>query len=197
MESTNVQSVDNKAANIANIVDGFLLYTEKDAALAAQEQKKIEYLEAKMDYRNPKNILTVYTKIIKERIFKTPVGMTYLKQLQAFLMKQPGIKKEDILPIPLYVTFDTEIREQTNPAKKRIVPSKKKQKKSMALPISIILNIGLCIAVIAMFVIALNSSQPNILNYEKNLVNHYSTWEQELTEREQVVREKELELKLQ
>lgn len=177
-------------------VGGFTFYTEKDAALATQEQKKIEYLEAKMDYNKPETVLAVYSKLIQERVFKTPIGFMYLKYLQQFLSKQQGIKQEEILPIALYVPFDPEIREQTNPAKKRIQPSTKKPKKSMALPISIILNIGLSFAVIAMFYIALQSEQPNIFNYEQNLVNQYSTWEQELTEREQAIREKELELKL-
>ena len=33
-----------------------------------------------------------------------------------------------------------------------------------------------------MFAIALTSDEPNILNYERALVNKYSAWEQELTE---------------
>ena len=49
----------------------------------------------------------------------------------------------------------------------------------------------LVIAIIAMLVITLSSDQPNILNYETALQNRYSTWEQELTERERAVREKE------
>ena len=59
---------------------------------------------------------------------------------------------------------------------------------------SVVMNIVMIIAIIAMFVITLNSDQPNILNYEKNIQNKYATWEQELTQREQAVREKEREL---
>lgn len=176
------------------IVEGFLYYTDNDAVLAAQEQKKVEYLEQRMDYRHPETVLKLYNRALQERIFKTPIGLMYLKHLREFLLEQEGIDKENIQPIPLYMTFDGEIRERTNPAKKRIQPATKK--KSMALPISVMLNVGLIIAVIAMFVIALNASQPNILNYKDNLVNQYSAWEQELTEREKAVREKELELKI-
>lgn len=150
-----------------------------------------------MDYHNPASVLVIYTRAIRERIFKTPVGMLYLRHLQHYLSKQETIQPEQIIPIPMFVAFDGELREQTHPARKRVQPSQKKPKKSNALPISIILNIALVAAVIAMFVITLKSDQPNILNYEKNLVNQYSAWEQELTEREQAVREKELELKLQ
>ena len=42
-----------------------------------------------MDYRNPQMMLMVYKKAIENRIFKTPVGYEYLKQLQTTL-KQSG-----------------------------------------------------------------------------------------------------------
>ena len=66
--------------------------------------------------------------------------------------------------------------------------------KKAGLCLSVIMNIVMIVAIIAMFVITLNSDQPNILNYERNLQNKYASWEQELTQREQTVREKEREL---
>ena len=177
------------------VVEGFSFYTEKDATLAAQEQKKVEYLEEKMDYNNLDTVQQLYQRLIQDRIFKTPVGTLYLKSLQQYLLAQEEIAPENVPPIPLYLTYDGEIREHANPARSRIQPSKKKKKKSIAFPVSVILNLALVAAVIAMFAITMYAPQPNILNYEKNLVNKYAAWEQELTEREQAVREKELEWK--
>ena len=39
-------------------------------------------------------------------------------------------------------------------------------------------------------------SRPTILNYEKALQNRYASWEQELNDRENAVREKERQLML-
>ncbi len=50
--------------------------------------------------------------------------------------------------------------------------------------------------VIAMFVIAYTSDSPTILNYKTALENQYASWDEELRAREQAVREKERELKL-
>ena len=69
--------------------------------------------------------------------------------------------------------------------------------KKVGLHLSVIMNIVMIVAIIAMFVITLNSDQPNILNYERNLQNKYASWEQELTRREQTVREKERELHIE
>ena len=59
-----------------------------------------------------------------------------------------------------------------------------------------VLNILLVLAVCAMFTIALNSENPNILNYERAVRDKYASWEQELTQREQTIREKERELRI-
>lgn len=175
--------------------EGFLFFTEKDARLAENEQKKIDYLEAHIDYSQPEKILQIYDKAVRDRVFKTPVGTVYLKKLQEYLLSQPEIDSTQVSPIPLFVTYDGEIRKQQNPVQPKIKPSEKKEKTS-PLTISVILNILLVIAVIAMFVITLASDQPNILNYERALTNRYAGWEQELTERENTIREKEHELNL-
>ncbi|MGN0167667.1 MAG: hypothetical protein ACI4AB_06485 [Acetatifactor sp.] len=174
-------------------VGGYVFFTEKDAQLARAEEKKIEYLEARIDYSRPESILHVYEKAIHERIFKTPVGLEYLKGLRKFLLEQEEIDPDKVMDIPLYSNFDGEIREQSSPAKTRIQPSPAK-KEHPYFAVSVILNILLVLAICAMFSISLNSNNPNILNYEKNIKNQYAAWEQELTEREQAVREKEKEL---
>lgn len=180
------------------VAEGYSFLSEKDAALAENERRKIDYLESRLDYDHPETILRVYNKAIEERVFKSPVGQFFLRNLQQYLVNQPEIDPDEVSVIPLYVSFDTEFREQPNPARNRINPveKKKEKKKFQLLPISLIINAGLVVAVIAMFSIALNSDQPNILNYEKAITNRYASWEQQLTEREQIVRERERELNI-
>ena len=58
-------------------------------------------------------------------------------------------------------------------------------------------NIGLIIIVIGMFIITIIGENVNILNYRYKIENEYSVWQQELEEREAVIREKEAELRLE
>lgn len=176
------------------ISEGYSFYTERDAALAEEERRKVEYLKARLDYNNAESILRVYKKAIGERIFKSPVGLFFLREMQQYLMRQPDIDPTAVEAIPLYVSFEGEFREQSNPARNRVKPVQNQgAKKSPALRISVIANIGLAAAVIAMFAIALGARQANILNYERVLTDRYASWEQELTEREQAIRERERE----
>lgn len=176
-------------------VGGYRFYTEKDAQLAATELKKIDYLEERIDYSKPDSILMVYEKSIHERIFRTPVGFQYLMGLRDYLLKQPGIEPARVPAIPLYSTFSGEVREKGNPARNRIKAQEDKNRVS-GFKISVILNVLLVLAVISMFTITIRSDNPNILNYQRVITNRYAQWEQELTERENAVREKERELKL-
>ena len=177
-------------------VDGYLFLTEKDAQLARAEEQRIAYLEERIDYSSPESIRYIYEKTIHERLFKTPIGLRYLKKLRDFLLSQPEIDPESVMEIPLYVAFDGGLREQTSPARARVTPSRKKDKDKSRFLLSVALNVMLVIAIIAMFAISFASDQPNIVNYERVITDKYASWEQELTEREQAVREKERELKI-
>ncbi len=204
--SVAVQSRTNEEAKLAKLdekqklnklepeqlAEGFAFYSKKDAQLALAERKKIDYLESHIDYTKPETILQVYRMAIEEGIFKTPVGFGYLQKMQEYLLAQESISDEEIPPIALHLSFDSEVKNQSSKSK-----TKDKEDNKSILSVSIILNVALVIAMIAMFVISLNSEQPNIWNYERLLTDRYASWEQELTQREQTVREKELELHIE
>lgn len=176
------------------IAGGFLFLTEKEAKLAEVERKKIAYLESKIDYSKPEDILYIYDKTVKENVFSTPVGMIYLKQLQEFLLNQEGIDPASVAAIPLNNTYQEYGKAQS--AKERMQEKHEQEMgaKKSQLTVSVILNMLLALAMIAMFIISLNSDSPNIINYKRVITDQYATWDQELTEREQAVREKEREL---
>ena len=178
-------------------VGGFLFYTEKDAQIARAEEQKIQYLEERIDYSSPERIQYIYEKTIHERMFRSPVGLQYLKQLQEFLLSQPKIDPASVTDIPLYMTFDGELRGRANPARARVKPSQKKDvdMEKLRFAVSAILNVLLVLAIAAMFYISFASEQPNIFNYEQVLTNKYASWEQELTQWAKELREKELQLR--
>ena len=124
------------------------------------------------------------------------MGLEYLRELQGELRAREEELGEEVPPIPLWTSF-ADVRTKTSPARRRIQPMPEDGGKKAGLHLSVIMNIVMLVAIIAMFVITLNSDQPNILNYERNLQNKYASWEQELTRREQTVREKERELHIE
>lgn len=179
-------------------VGGYVFYTERDAALAEAELKKIDYVEARVDYNNPESILKIYTKMVDERIFKTPIGLQYLNKIREYLLQSPEIDPEDVTEIRLYTNFGSGVRDKGEQVQNRIKRiEKNRDEVKDKLTVSIILNVLLVGAIVVMFLITLKSDNPNIINYKKAITNQYASWEQELTEREEAIREKEKELSVQ
>ncbi len=175
--------------------EGFFFLNAEDAGMAAKEKKQVEYLEAHLDYRQPQQVLTLYERLLRERVFRTPVGVIYLKHLQDFLLGQPGLDPAKVPMIPVYTPCTYVPQKRERPVRDAAGPREEKPRPA-GMRLSVILNVLLLAAVIAMFVVALSSSQPNILNYRSAILNEYASWQQELSEREQAVREKERELKM-
>ncbi len=177
--------------------EGFLFLNGEDAALADRERKQIEYLEKHLDYKNAEQVLSVYQKLLEERTFKTPVGIIYLKHLQNFLANKAYIAKERIPAIPVDEPCDRSTPEPGAALQSvRTATRKRQEKQAVNHKISVILNFVLVAVILAMFWMTLQSETPNMINYRTALENKYAAWEQELTDREQIVREKERELKI-
>lgn len=176
--------------------EGFFFLNAEDAELAVKEKKQIKYLETHLDYRYPEQVLVLYERMLRERIFKTPVGMIYLKQLQSFLLEESGIDPDRVPMIPVYTPCTgMPVKRERTAGRGREVSSKVKPQPVWP-RVSVILNVLLVAAVIAMFVMTLISDTPNMLNYRTAILDEYSSWQQDLLERERVIREKERELKI-
>ncbi|MBD5552357.1 MAG: hypothetical protein HDQ96_14500 [Lachnospiraceae bacterium] len=174
------------------IVNGFLFMSREDAVAAREEMKKANYLRRHLDYKGADLVLQLYRKALAERTFQTPVGLAFVNELRDRLI-EAGVEEFDIEPIPVYYdVVQNKMRSGFEPVKEQ--PEEKPKKEMGKLGLSIALNVILGLLVAGMFYVAMTGENPNILNYKNAIVNKYAAWEQELTEREQAVREKEKEL---
>ena len=186
----------SKKDNELYYVGGFSFFSEQEAEIAKKELEGIKYVKGKLDMEQPERVLQLYNKMADEKLFVTAVGIAYLADLREYLESIPMINREDIHPI--YVSHPAvedvrkeqkqKVQEAKSAAKKAATP-KKGNVLERKLKFSHILNIILLVCIILMFVIAGTSKHPTILNYETQLINRYSVWEQELMEREAAIRE--------
>lgn len=190
MDDKNVQGVET---------GGFLFLNGADASLAEKEQKQIVYLEKKLDYQNPEQILAVFQKLVEEKAFKTPIGIIYLKKMQDYLLNKVNLDNKSRIPyIPVDIPCECTLPEKRTELNSiRSANQKRKQVQKSNYKISILLNMILVLALIIMFWVTLQSETPNMINYRISIENKYAAWEQELTERENYVREQERKVGMQ
>lgn len=178
------------------LADGFLFYDEKVAEQAKREEEGVKFIQEKIDKSQPEMVLQIYNQVIRQNMFETVVGQTYLKDLQDYLLAVPEIQTEHILPIPIE---RAKRRAEVATQKKEVAPQKKvpqtvKTKNvdyKKKFQTAFILNVAFVICIIFMFLINLTSDSPMILNYESKIIDKYEQWENELEEREQIIKEKE------
>lgn len=171
------------------IVGGYKFGTIADAETARMEEKKIASVEQHLDYHKPQNVLLVYNKAVDNRVFLTPLGMSYLHRMQEQMIKC-GVPREKIKPIPMYAAFSNKT-ENNRSIKRSLEFREPKAEYKGSFIMSVCVNVLLALALMAMIVLAYVSDVPTIVNYKTAIENEYSEWEQQLTEREQAVREAE------
>lgn len=176
------------------LLDNYLFSSAAEFELAQKEKQKVQYLEEHTDYRSLDSVVLLYKKLIDQTVFQTPVGYDYLNKLHYYLVSK-GISSETLPGIPVYsMRLSRNVKDSGKGSK---LVQRQMASKTKWLRISVVINIVLAILVATMFVITLKSDNPNIINYEKALINKYSAWEQEISDREAAVREKEYELNLE
>ncbi len=177
-------------------VNGFQFGSKEDVELAEQELSTVKYIEGRIQGRNTETIMSVYNGAIERKMFRTPVGYAYMHDLQKKLLMQ-GVKKEDIQGVPLYQIYNNNLDDKPTPRRSVTVPKRKKKSEIVMMNRTLIaVNVILVLLIIALFVINIKGSTPTVLNYRHAIENEYAEWDQELTNRENAVREKERELNI-
>ena len=72
-------------------INGFVFTDEAEAEQAKKEAHGIHYVEERADMHHPETVLEIYNKMVKQELFETAVGFTYLNQ--GFLQKTGRAKR--------------------------------------------------------------------------------------------------------
>ena len=200
-------------------IGGYIFDDENKAKKAAKELKAVEYILGQIKDADEKGVLTVYKKLLNQRAFSTEIGMSFLSQLRQNLVSSGVFTEEDVPlvynlnesdstskgnPSSEVQSKDNEVKLDSKPKAKKEIADKsvvngngqcKAQIKRLKLlnRILLVLCITLLLCVMGMFYVNSTINSPTILNYEEKLIDKYSSWEQELSEREAAVKKKELQ----
>lgn len=184
-------------------VGGFSFTDEELAKQAKNELEGAKYIRGQLDHQKPEVMLKMYHRLLQERIFVTPVGISFLKEIQNSLRANPAVLNTEIQGIPVDMiqkeakngqkqsgieeSEHKQIR-QTSPVKEKNVDYKSRYR--MLIGVSVVL----AIVVLAMFAITATTNSPTILNYENEIINKYEAWSQQLEAKEQELKEREAAL---
>ncbi len=170
-----------------NQVGDYLFQNTLDAQLAAKEYDKVARLEEKMADADIELLYKLYNKSIEKKAFRTPIGYDFMRNLKCVLEENPETPGE-VLPVPLQSEFFAVSKDEQSEKKPDVKTASVNTKKTL-LGWSLFTNIVLIVLVLLMFWVVTTGDHPNVINYENAVIDKYSKWEQELTERENILKE--------
>lgn len=164
------------------LVNGFLFSTSKEFNQGKSEFETITYLREKSDLSNPRTVLKLYNKLIESDTFHTMVGYVFLKELQDIIIKANIIKEEELtkIYIPTNLSYDEETTSKPVNQYKSTIKSLQTTLRN-----SRIINAFLVVTVIIMFILALFADKSAFTNFETDIINQYSTWQEDLKSKEE------------
>lgn len=189
-------------------IGGYIFNDEESAKKAAKELKTVEYILGQIKEADEKTVLQIYKKLLNQRLFSTEIGLGFLSQLRQNLIAS-GLFAEDEVE-DVYTIGEQELKEESDnqgddssekennrvTSKSGNSPELKQIRKLKIInSVLIVISLTLLLCVIGMFYVSSTINSPTILNYEETITDQYSTWKQELDEREAELkaREKALE----
>lgn len=172
------------------IVDGFKMPSYKEAQLALKEKENIATIKERLDMSNGSAVYQIYEKLIQREMFKTIVGYCFLNELRHLLVTEFMYNESDLsnVVLPKQMEFD-----KVNELNKGVLDTKIQELMQIKKRLQIII-FALAFMVIAMFVIAAVNPNAGYINAENKILNKYSAWQEDLEQREQLIKEKEAEL---
>ena len=190
-------------------IGGYIFNDEESAKKAAKELKTVEYILGQIKEADEKTVLQIYNKLLKQRLFSTEIGLGFLSQLRQNLLAS-GLFAEDEVE-DVYTIGEQELQSESDEkgdddsdaqeknrvlSKSNTSPELKQIRKLKIInSVLIVVSLTLLLCVIGMFYVSSTINSRTILNYEETITDQYSTWKQELDEREAELkaREKALE----
>lgn len=190
------------------IVDGLQFGNLEDAKKAQEEFDRVKLLKDKIDYNDLGTVRSIYDKAIENHVFVTPIGIQFLKELQLALLQHAKNQDLAMIPVPtICVTKDatqdheeelseeqlreaSKLRVRVESLQGQLTEEKAKCKKTRRFfQTSKMLNIVLLILIGILFFITMTGENANALNYKRVLTDRYASWEEDLTQREQALKE--------
>lgn len=171
---------------------GYRFSDAHDYKEAMREAETIEYIKANTDLNDLNKTIKLYHKLVERRTLKTVIGFEFLKELQERVVKG-GIIAKDSLPSIQVEKSEKQIRAYSGEMEREV------EQKHLAiiedykikLRNSRIISAFLALIIIVMILISIFSDRSIFINYENDILDKYSSWEEELNAREASLDERE------
>lgn len=172
------------------LVAGYEFATIREAQEARKELRNIQALKEKIDFNKKKDVFEIYKRLVEKRAFRTPVGLQFMGEFRDYLIDTMKYREEDV-PYIQAPSGNGRFREEQEEFRLLQTENESFRKKYRY---AIATIIALVVVVLTLFIITALNPNVGYINTENKILNRYAGWEEELTNREKEIQQKEEEL---
>lgn len=172
-------------------IGGYTFPNKEEYNIAKEDYRLIEYFKKETDLSDPSSVNKLYTRLVYRHTFQTILGYSFLKELQNILVSSNYRPHDQLEPIDVKgFVIQGESLDTIAAERYKELASQYEQK----LKKSTIVNTILATTIIIMFIIALKADKTVFTQFEQDMIDKYSAWEEELVEWEERLTEMEKEI---
>ena len=172
-------------------IEGYEFKSRHDYAKALKEYEAVEYIRVNTDLSNKKAVMKLYQSLTEKETFATIVGYSFLERLRKLIIEQNDVAEDAVPMVPVKASEVKVVKEKADGSDHNVRYKslyEREHKKGTRLTI---VTSFLAVIVVAMFVITYYSPKYNDSTYEEQILDRYSSWKQELEDKELELNERE------
>jgi len=160
---------------------------------AKREAETIDYIKANTDLKDLNKVLKLYHKLVERKTLKTIIGYEFLKELQEKILKEGIISKDNLPCIQIevegkqYQIYSNTLEHDREQKNNTLTEEYRIRHRN-----SRIINAFLVIIIVVMFIMSFIRDRSISPNYENDIINKYSAWEEDLNAREKAIEGQEI-----
>lgn len=175
------------------VVQCYSFPNSREFEKASKEQETVAYIRSNTNLSNIQVVAKIYVSLIEKETFDTIIGYSFLEELRQILLNDSRVTEDSLPMIPVKVK-DAKLIKESAANEKADLYKTLYEKTANKKKICMIANIMLVIIIVAMLILTFLSGNTSEERLKTEILNEYSSWKQELEQKEDDLIQKEEDL---
>ncbi len=159
---------------------GFTFTSEAELNEAKKEAEVVSYIRSQADLGNTKTVIKLYNRLIEKGTLVTVLGISFLQELRSRALESGAVAESSLKPLPQPVTAEKLQGEKKVSKDRKLMELYRNRCKNLTVTVVV-----LCLVIVGLFAIRLFGTASPYTDYEKQVLDDYAGWKDELNRKEE------------
>lgn len=168
---------------------GFTFTSETELNEAKKEAEVVSYIRSQADLGNTKTVVKLHNRLIEKGTLNTVLGIAFLQELRSRALESGVVAESSLKPLPQPVVAEKVQGEKKVSKDRKLMELYRNRCKNLTVAVVV-----LCLVIAGLFAIRMFGTASPYTDYEKEVLDDYAGWKDELNQKEESLHQWEQEL---